>query len=323
MKREEKPTSSQLSLRVLVVEDDEGLRGLICRTLRKTGFETEEAPTAAEALERFAANPTFLLIIDQCLPDMTGRSLVTTLRERGLDPSFIIMTGQGDERLAVDMMKLGAFDYLIKDTELYERLPLACAALARHVETAARLRAAEQALSASEQRYKNITEQLTEMLIIHDLHGNILEANRAAEDGIGFTRQEMLGMSVFNLHAAREGDPGPEKIRGRWLNWPVGNRVSLESSYRCKDGSSVPVEIHTGKVILDGHEVLIVLARDITARKAAEEKIIRQLEELQRWHKITMDREERILLLKGEVNRLLREKGKPPRYASAKEGDHE
>jgi hypothetical protein len=83
------------------------------------------------------------------------------------------------------------------------------------------------------------------------------------------------------------------------------------------------MEIHTGKVILDGHEVLIVLATDITARKTAEEKIIRQIEELKRWHKITMEREDRILQLKNEVNHLLRDSGKPPRYASALERKHE
>lgn len=323
MKQVESLHSPAFNLRILIVEDDDGLRNLISKTLRKAGYETESFPSGTRAVERYIVDPACILLLDQCLPDMTGKSLVETLRERGLDPFFIIITGQGDERLAVEMMKLGAYDYLVKDSELYERLPLACAALLRQMETHTRLQATEKALSATEQRYQSITEQLTEMLFIHDLKGSILEVNRAAVVGTGYTRQELLGMSIFLLHAAHEGEPGSEIIRGKWLNWPVGNRVSLESSYRCKDGSSVPMEIHTGKVILDGHEVLIVLATDITARKTAEEKIIRQIEELKRWHKITMEREDRILQLKNEVNHLLRDSGKPPRYASALERKHE
>jgi len=281
MTQADNPLTAPPGRRVLIVEDDDGLRSLIAKTLGKAGYETEGASSGAEALERCSVNPEGILLIDQGLPDMTGKSLVTALRQRGLEPSFLIITGQGDERLAVEMMKLGAFDYLTKDTELYERLPLACAALFQRMEIRARLQAAEQALSASEQRYQSITEQLTEMLFIHDLVGKILEVNRAAADGMGYTHQELLGMSIFDLHATHEGEYDTEKICRQWMAWPVGNRVSFEREHRRKDGSVFPVEIITGKVILDGSEVVIAIVQDITARKLAEEKIREDQIELQ------------------------------------------
>ncbi len=58
------------------------------------------------------------------------------------------------------------------------------------------------------------------------------------------------------------------------------------------------------------------VSRDISQQKQAEEKIMEQLDELLRWQEVTMDREMRVIELKREVNDLLAETGKPPRYAS-------
>jgi len=75
-----------------------------------------------------------------------------------------------------------------------------------------------------------------------------------------------------------------------------------------------PIHDDTGAII-----GIAGTTRDINARKQAEAKINEQLEELRRWHKITLGREGRILELKGEVNKMLAEAGKLPRYASAVE----
>jgi hypothetical protein len=73
----------------------------------------------------------------------------------------------------------------------------------------------------------------------------------------------------------------------------------------------------------DGGTLWYGIISDITDRKLAEAKINTQLEELQRWQNITLGREDRILELKQEVNRLLVEVGKPLRFASVAEADHE
>jgi len=58
--------------------------------------------------------------------------------------------------------------------------------------------------------------------------------------------------------------------------------------------------------------------QDITQRKQDENRMLEQLEELRRWHDITLGREERIIELKQEINQILVESGKPPRYESVK-----
>ena len=109
--------------RILVVDDDEGLRQLIIRTLNRGGFDAVAVATGAEAITKASEDPALFLLLDQKLHDMTGYEVVTTLRNSGLSLQFLMMTGQGDERLAVEMMKLGASDYLVKDTDFLDRLP--------------------------------------------------------------------------------------------------------------------------------------------------------------------------------------------------------
>ena len=152
-----------LARRVLVVEDDEGLRSLIARALSKAGFEVDGVSSGTEAIERLAADSARVLLLDQLLPDMSGREIVTELAARGIPAPFVMMTGHGDERLAVDMMKLGAADYLLKDTELIDRLPGVMDRVFRAIETERNLRAAEVALRRSEERLAEINTCLSSL----------------------------------------------------------------------------------------------------------------------------------------------------------------
>ena len=152
-----------LARRMLIVEDDEGLRELIERALRKWGYEVVGVSNGAEAIERITADPAQVLLLDQRLPDMSGREIVTALAGRGLPAPFVMMTGHGDERLAVDMMKLGAADYLLKDTDLIDRLPGVMDRVFRSIETERNLRAAEGALRRSEERLAEISTCLSSL----------------------------------------------------------------------------------------------------------------------------------------------------------------
>lgn len=93
----------------------------------------------------------------------------------------------------------------------------------------------------------------------------------------------------------------------------------VEIRMRHKDGHWVWVQDH-GQVsewTKDGNPLMMQgTHHDITLRKESEEKIMQQLDELRRWHDITLGREDRIIELKQEINKLLKESGKPPRYES-------
>jgi hypothetical protein len=93
----------------------------------------------------------------------------------------------------------------------------------------------------------------------------------------------------------------------------------METRYVRKDGDVCWVSLTVSPLWESGDEPLhyVAVAQDITERKRAEAALVAQLEELRRWHDATLGRETRILEIKREVNQLLVEAGRPPRYASA------
>jgi signal transduction histidine kinase/DNA-binding response OmpR family regulator len=106
---------------ILVIEDDEGLNYLIRKRLKKEGYQTTGALNAAEAFEKASGNPNELLLLDYQLPDSTGKEIIIELQKRiGKTPNFIVITGFGDENTAVEMMKLGAIDYLVKNPDFLD-----------------------------------------------------------------------------------------------------------------------------------------------------------------------------------------------------------
>ncbi len=107
---------------VLIVEDDEGLNRLIQKAISGRGFRTERASNSLEVIEKIKKNPDMILLLDYMLPDTTGKQIIERLAYEGYKVPFVIMTGHGDERVAVEMMKLGARDYVIKDKDFIEIL---------------------------------------------------------------------------------------------------------------------------------------------------------------------------------------------------------
>jgi len=108
---------------ILVVDDDVGLSRLMGKALGREGFATVTANSGQGALSWLATNTADLMLLDLKLPDIKGKDIVNRLAETGRSVPFVIITGQGDERIAVEMMKSGARDYLIKDGKLMDFVP--------------------------------------------------------------------------------------------------------------------------------------------------------------------------------------------------------
>ncbi|MCA9464693.1 MAG: response regulator, partial [Nitrospira sp.] len=108
---------------VLIIDDHQGLIALIQRCLSREGYYTAVAYSGEQALSWLSTNQADLLLLDLRLADMHGEELLLRLKLRNYHIPFIVITGQGDERLAVKMMKQGARDYFIKDSSLTSLLP--------------------------------------------------------------------------------------------------------------------------------------------------------------------------------------------------------
>ncbi|MDD2284019.1 MAG: PAS domain S-box protein [Paludibacter sp.] len=112
-------------MRILIIEDDAGIAELIRFELEDSGYETVWVSSFAEADSVLEVNDVKLMLVDYKLSgDENAREWLQERKSKHLPvPPFIMSTGQGDERVAVEMMKLGARDYLVKDTMLITRLP--------------------------------------------------------------------------------------------------------------------------------------------------------------------------------------------------------
>jgi len=166
---------------ILVVEDDKGLNHLIQRTLHREGLDTEGTFSGNDALSRILQNPHVLMLLDYSLPDMNGEELINALRGKRRDVPFIVITGRGNEEIAVTMMKLGAREYLIKDSNLVDLLPLVVKKVMKEMESERRLQEAEMIIQEKSYLNQIILDRMPCVTLLIQPHSReILAANAAA-----------------------------------------------------------------------------------------------------------------------------------------------
>ena len=108
---------------LLVVDDDEGLLFLMSQALEAEGYRVGTAGSGAEAQNWLSKNSADLMLLDLKMKDVGGAALVKRLRRDDMPIPFIVVTGQGDEKIAAELMKQGALDYVMKDTGMLDLLP--------------------------------------------------------------------------------------------------------------------------------------------------------------------------------------------------------
>jgi signal transduction histidine kinase len=174
------PSSVERPRRVLVVDDDEGLLILMSETLRADGYEIITATSASTAREALRTSAPELLILDLKLQDAEGLELVASLRsEPGFVP-FVVVTGQGDQKVAVEVMKQGALDYVMKDTGLLDLIPAVVKRALAAVDQDLALKDAQAQHQRLEREILEVTERERQS-IGADLHDNLGQRLTALE----------------------------------------------------------------------------------------------------------------------------------------------
>jgi PAS domain S-box-containing protein len=258
---------------ILVVEDDEGLRHLIQNKLERNNFKVTQATSGKNAVVHAMKDPNLLLLLDFRLRDMTGGEVIDHLKTMGYNLPFVIMTGNGDERIAVEMMKMGARDYLVKDKGFLDVLPQVMDQVINQLITEKKLAEMEKKLRESENRFRMLFNSGTDAILVHELEnsqpGNFLEANDIACQRLGYTREEMFRMTPGNIEAS-DGDIDINSIRDSLL---THKHVLYEILHVTKAGKKIPVEINSHLIDLDGKPAVLSISRDITERKHLEAQL--------------------------------------------------
>ncbi len=264
-------------LRVLLVEDSEDDALLLLHQLRRGGYEPiyerVDTPEEMERALRVADErdePWDIVISDYFMPRFSGSDALTLLKRLGYeDMPFIVVSGKAGEETAVEMMRAGAQDYITK-----ENMARLNPAIERELGEARARKSAEAALLRTENRFRRLVEQAADAMFVHDLEGRFVDVNRRACESLGYTREELLRMSVPDIEAHYT----PGSLEKLWEAVSSGPPRTFEGLHRCKDGTTFPVEVHLGMFEADGRPLMLATARDITERKRAE-TVLRESEE--------------------------------------------
>ena len=256
---------------ILIVEDDPGTCELEAQRLKPLGLEIRRAETAEETIAILKAKTPELMLLDYSLPGANALELLKRIRDNSLTtPPFLIVTGRGDETVAVESMKSGASDYIIKNSDFLENLlPAAMKALDKAA-LLAELEAAHAALRDSEARQRALFENANVAIFIADARtAKILDVNNQAVALTGRTREELIGMDRALLHPREEAGYYDRQFREH----VESGHASSDSVVLKKDGTRIQVQISATVLNIGGRTVIQGLFEDITERKRAEEAL--------------------------------------------------
>ncbi len=259
-------------INVLIIEDSADDYELLLIELRRGGYDPSSIRVESkESLNKALDDQSWDLILsDYSMPLFDGLAALKIYKEKELDIPFILISGTIGEDVAVAAMKAGAHDYLMKG-KLKRLIP----AIKREIKEAGIRRQhkqAEKELKQSEERFRTIIEQATDALYIQDFKGNIIEVNHKACESLGYSRSELLSMTIGDITEQYDDIDFREEVIRRLRK---GKDTVIENMIKRKNGTTYPVEISLGMIELKDENVIIGFARDITERKRAEEELLK------------------------------------------------
>lgn len=259
-------------LRVLILEDRPTDVQLILYELRLAGFEPDWSRVDAE--EDFLIqlkSPIDIILSDFSMPSFDALRALRLLKERGLDIPFIVVSGSIGEDVAVDVMKQGATDYLLKDR--LGRLGTAVQNALIQAQLREEKKAAEEARSSAESMFRKLVDNsLVGVQILQD--GKYAFANSRIAEIFGYTVDELRSLNSWGEVVA-ESDR--EMVAGQVLRRLSGIDPYAHYVFKGlrKDHRIIEVEVRSNRIELHGRPAVLGMLIDITETKRAEAEIQR------------------------------------------------
>jgi len=265
-------------LRILLVEHDEADARLIIHAASQLDSlaRVDVAATRRQFTELLARHPYSIVLADYRLPDWTGMDAFRELRHLGFDIPFIIVTGNLGDQRAVECVREGANDYILKDQ--LARLPLAVTRALDDFRVRRERAHALEALRASEEQFRLLLDSAAEGIYGLDTEGRCTFCNPAAARLLGFEHPEsLLGKTMHPLihHSRPDGSPFPlvECDIHRAFLTGVGSHIENEVFWHL-DGTSFPVEYWSYPIRKAGAIIgSVVTFVDITNRLQAQREV--------------------------------------------------
>jgi len=298
------------NLKILIIEDSEDDFSLLLRELNKGIYEIENSLVVdAAGLKEALTNEWDLIISDFSLPGFTGKEALEICKGSGVDIPFIMVSGIVGEDIAVDMMKSGAKDYIMKGN-LARLLP----AIGRELEDAESRKyrkQVEEALRISEKLYHNLFDQASEGLILLTPEWEITDVNHAFADMHGYTIEEIKNLDFKVLEVIKASSFAENEEMKKWVQ--EGEVVRFEIEHYHKDRHIIPLSVTLSRINI-GDPFYLLFYQDITKRKEAEAAVQKRMSDLEWFNNISVGRELKMVELKTEINELLMKMGEEKKY---------
>jgi PAS domain S-box-containing protein len=267
-----------VSLKVLLVEDSENDALLLLRELRRGGYDPlwKRVDTARDMEAALDERDWDLVIADHSMPAFSSSAALELLRRKGfVDVPFIIVSGQIGEDAAVEAMRAGAHDYIMKNN--LARLNTAIERELREAEVRRERRRAEEELKVSETRFRLMIEQSPLSIQIFSPQGRTLRVNRAWERLWGVTLDQIPGYNVLQDPQLIEKGIMPYIEQGFAGSAAAIPPVRYEPEETIADVSDVPHRwvrafIYPVKDAGGNVQEVVLVHEDITERMEAEEE---------------------------------------------------
>jgi diguanylate cyclase (GGDEF)-like protein/PAS domain S-box-containing protein len=250
-----------------VVDDDHDLLALTSEILRRAGYEVLEASTGRDCLETVRTQHPDLVLLDVVLPDATGVQVCKQIKDDQQLRGTLVILISGvlvSSDYQADALNVGADGYILK--------PISNKELLARVQAMERIKRAEEALQASELRYRRLFETAQDGILTLDGDtGAIDDVNPSLVEMLGYAREELLGKKLWEIGLFQDAEAGKAAFM----------EVHDKGSFRYKDlqletrlGREIAVECAASNVHdVDSKKVIQCNIRDITDRKRLEERL--------------------------------------------------
>lgn len=261
---------------ILVVDDEVDIALGLYDLLKHMGYQAEMVHTGSEAIARVQARAFNAVLLDLMLPDMDGLTVLPSLQ--AIDPTLpvIILTAFTDIPKKHGSLTEGAFGYLTKPYDREELKALVRRAVGvKHL--TGEVAAVKEALTASEERFREVVQTAPDAIVLADENGSILSWNAAAESLFGYSREDVIGLPLTMIMPDRYRTDYSKALEQVRLSGEFRHKGTSRNLHGLrKDGREFPIELSLSSWVSGGARFYCGILRDVSARVEAETYLRRQ-----------------------------------------------
>jgi diguanylate cyclase (GGDEF)-like protein/PAS domain S-box-containing protein len=257
---------------LLIVADTPEKRTHYKQLIRESGdaFHVDETDSHHAALQISENHPPDGILLELPPPDVSGLDVLERLRSRSQSPAIVVVAHADDSRLSTEALKRGADDWQVRDQ-------LTSGSVRRAIRRSMHTRSIERQLQSQRDRlqlFLRIADQTSDALLVIDAADNrLVETNHATATQFGYRQSDLIGAD-YRGHALFEN--ARAELGSLTAEDASVDQVRFECDVHCRDGHQVSVELNAKRVTIGSKSYVIVMMRDISARRALELHLRRQ-----------------------------------------------